>query len=98
MSSGGRPAAQRASAPPAVVRRPSLLDNNDGGGAETAKVKAVHKSKSKTPADLVRQTRDLLVVVDRGGADTKESKRDEKVCIGFLLVCFHFFIYFLVVL
>lgn len=81
MSSGGRPAAQRASAPPAVVRRPSLLDVNDGGGADNAKVKAVNKSKANTPADLVRQTRDLLIFVDRGGVDVKESKRDEKVYI-----------------
>ncbi|KAK6133182.1 hypothetical protein DH2020_033072 [Rehmannia glutinosa] len=41
-------------------------------------MKALFKSKPKTPADLVRQTRDLLIFVDRGGPDTKENKREEK--------------------
>ncbi|KAL8488058.1 hypothetical protein ACS0TY_024366 [Phlomoides rotata] len=41
-------------------------------------MKGLFKSKPKTPADLVRQTRDLLIFVDHGGPDTKESKRDEK--------------------
>ncbi|KAL8461609.1 hypothetical protein ACS0TY_032913 [Phlomoides rotata] len=42
-------------------------------------MKGLFKSKPKTPADLVRQTRDLLIFVDHGGPDTKESKRDEKM-------------------
>ncbi|KAL6538584.1 hypothetical protein OROGR_012572 [Orobanche gracilis] len=42
-------------------------------------MKALFKSKPKTPADLVRQTRDLLIFVDSGGADIKESKREEKM-------------------
>ncbi|KAL6520490.1 hypothetical protein OROHE_017078 [Orobanche hederae] len=42
-------------------------------------MKALFKSKPKTPADLVRQTRDLLIFADGGGGDTKESKRDEKM-------------------
>ncbi|GER48137.1 Mo25 family protein, partial [Striga asiatica] len=42
-------------------------------------MKALFKSKRKTPADLVRQTHDLLLFVDRGGADVKESKREEKM-------------------
>ncbi|GER30651.1 Mo25 family protein [Striga asiatica] len=51
-----------------------------GGGGDSTKMKSLFKSKPKTPVDLVRQTRDLLVLVDRGGADVKEIKRDEKVC------------------
>ncbi|XP_073307628.1 putative MO25-like protein At5g47540 [Primulina huaijiensis] len=39
-------------------------------------MKSLFKSKPKTPADLVRQTRDLLVSLDLGGT---ESKRDEKM-------------------
>ncbi|KAL6544702.1 hypothetical protein OROMI_023564 [Orobanche minor] len=42
-------------------------------------MKALFKSKPKTPADLVRQMRDLLIFVDSGGADVKESKREEKM-------------------
>ncbi|KAL3614761.1 hypothetical protein CASFOL_040422 [Castilleja foliolosa] len=39
-------------------------------------MKALFKSKPRTPADLVRQTRDLLIFADGGAAsDTKESKR-----------------------
>ncbi|XP_073029937.1 putative MO25-like protein At5g47540 isoform X2 [Primulina eburnea] len=39
-------------------------------------MKSLFKSKPKAPADLVRQTRDLLVSLDLGGT---ESKRDEKM-------------------
>ncbi|GFP99820.1 putative mo25-like protein at5g47540 [Phtheirospermum japonicum] len=42
-------------------------------------MKALFKSKPKTPPDLVRQTRDLLIFIDRGAADVKESKREEKM-------------------
>ncbi|PIN03253.1 Conserved protein Mo25 [Handroanthus impetiginosus] len=42
-------------------------------------MKKLFKSKPRTPVDLVRQTRDLLVFADRGGPDTKESKRNEKM-------------------
>ncbi|CAI9756663.1 unnamed protein product [Fraxinus pennsylvanica] len=41
-------------------------------------MKALFKPKPKTPTDLVRQTRDLLILADRG-TDTKESKREEKM-------------------
>lgn len=77
MSTGGQPAAQAASASQAVVRRLPLPENSDGG-SDNAKMKALFKPKPKTPADLVRQTRDLLILADRG-TDTKESKREEKV-------------------
>ncbi|KAK6133207.1 hypothetical protein DH2020_033043 [Rehmannia glutinosa] len=77
LSSGGQPA-KRASPSQAVTRRLSLRENSDAGG-DNAKMKALFKSKPKTPADLVRQTRDLLIFVDRGGPDTKENKREEKM-------------------
>ncbi|KAL0398866.1 UNVERIFIED_CONTAM: putative MO25-like protein [Sesamum radiatum] len=77
LSSGGQPAAQRASSQ-SVARRLPLPENIDAG-ADNARMKALFKSKPKTPADLVRQTRDLLIFVDQGGPDTKESKRDEKM-------------------
>ena len=41
-------------------------------------MKSLFKSKPKTPVDLVRQTRDLLIYADRG-SDSRESKREEKV-------------------
>ncbi|KAL0363147.1 UNVERIFIED_CONTAM: putative MO25-like protein [Sesamum calycinum] len=75
--SGGQPAAQRASSQ-SVARRLPLPETIDAG-ADNARMKALFKSKPKTPADLVRQTRDLLIFVDHGGPDTKESKRDEKM-------------------
>lgn len=55
---------------------------------DNAKMKALFKSKPKTPADLVRQTRDLLMYADRT-SDIRDSKREEKVE-------FHLFIYLLV--
>jgi len=41
-------------------------------------MKGLFKSKPRTPADVVRQTRDLLLVLDRN-SETRESKREEKV-------------------
>ncbi|EXB56667.1 hypothetical protein L484_004272 [Morus notabilis] len=41
-------------------------------------MKGLFKSKPRTPVDIVRQTRDLLMIVDRN-ADTRESKREEKM-------------------
>lgn len=77
MSSGGSPAAKRA--PPAsqtVVRRvqPPPEATTEGGGTDNVPMKALFKTKPKTPADLVRHARDLLLLVDRGVPDTKESK------------------------
>ncbi|XP_024987884.1 putative MO25-like protein At5g47540 isoform X3 [Cynara cardunculus var. scolymus] len=40
-------------------------------------MKGLFKSKPKTPVDLVRQTRDLLIFVDLN-PETRESKREEK--------------------
>ncbi|KAA8520188.1 hypothetical protein F0562_014444 [Nyssa sinensis] len=73
VSSRGTPAlVGRAS--PVVVQRlssspPALPDKN---------MKGLFKSKPKTPVDLVRQTRDLLIYAD-SNSDTRESKREEKM-------------------
>ncbi|CAL9213200.1 unnamed protein product [Arabidopsis halleri] len=44
-------------------------------------MKGLFKSKPRTPADLVRQTRDLLLYADRSTSlpDLRESKREEKM-------------------
>ncbi|KAI8567309.1 hypothetical protein RHMOL_Rhmol02G0111100 [Rhododendron molle] len=42
-------------------------------------MKSLFKSKPKTPVDLVRQTRDLLVYADLNAPDTREIKREEKM-------------------
>ena len=80
MSSGGKPPAPRPPVPQASVRRLPIPDTTDGG-SENAKMKSLFKSKPRTPVDLVRQTRDLLIFADLGAPDTKESKRDEKVVL-----------------
>ncbi|KAK6149668.1 hypothetical protein DH2020_017193 [Rehmannia glutinosa] len=59
LSSGGQPPPRRASAPQAVVRKLSLPENNDGG-ADNAKVKALFKSKPKTPVDLMMELGKLM--------------------------------------
>ncbi|XAR65744.1 hypothetical protein NMG60_11009954 [Bertholletia excelsa] len=41
-------------------------------------MKSLFKPKPKTPAELVRQTRDLLIYVDRT-SDTRDPKREEKI-------------------
>lgn len=41
-------------------------------------MKGLFKSKPRTPAELVRQTRDLLILFD-GDANMRESKREEKM-------------------
>jgi hypothetical protein len=43
-----------------------------------SEMKGLFKSKPRTPAEVVRQTRDLLLYVQRA-PDTRESKREEKV-------------------
>ncbi|KAA3489005.1 Proteinase inhibitor I25, cystatin [Gossypium australe] len=41
-------------------------------------MKGLFKSKPRTPVDIVRQTRDLLIYADRS-PDSRESKREEKM-------------------
>ncbi|RXH85827.1 hypothetical protein DVH24_016880 [Malus domestica] len=45
--------------------------------ANSNKMKGLFKSKPRTPADIVHQTRDLLVYAQRA-PDPRESKREEK--------------------
>ena len=51
----------------------SVLDSQN-----PTKMKSLFKPKPRTPVDVVRQTRDLLMYTDRS-PETKESKREEKV-------------------
>ncbi|KAI0523412.1 hypothetical protein KFK09_005807 [Dendrobium nobile] len=41
-------------------------------------MKGLFKSKARTPIDLVRHTRDLLICID-GNSNTRETKREEKM-------------------
>ncbi|KAL6968988.1 hypothetical protein U1Q18_046234 [Sarracenia purpurea var. burkii] len=47
-------------------------------------MKGLFKSKPRTPAELVRQVRDLLIYADRN-TEPRETKRQEKVLIPRLL-------------
>lgn len=60
-----------------AVAASSFRENSFGAGDST-KMKGLFKSKPKTPVDLVRQTRELLMYVERVN-DTREGKREEKV-------------------
>ncbi|KAJ6747801.1 CALCIUM-BINDING PROTEIN 39-RELATED [Salix koriyanagi] len=42
-------------------------------------MKGLFKSKPRTPADVVRQTRDLLIYVDQSSSSLSDSKREEKM-------------------
>lgn len=97
MSGGSSTAARAASASSAGSQRQQLqrLSSSTAAAAAAAtdidnnvKMKALFKSKPKTPADLVRQTRDLLMYADRT-SDTRETKREEKVDCCFIDLC-HF--------
>lgn len=71
-----RAVAQRLSQPaalPDTTATSNLYDNSS-----SPKMKGLFKSKPRTPVDIVRQTRDLLIYVGRS-PDTRESKREEKV-------------------
>lgn len=46
--------------------------------SEFGKMKGLFKSKPRTPVDVARQTRDLLIFADLHG-DARESKREEKM-------------------
>lgn len=53
--------------------------------SESAKMKGLFKPKPRTPVDVVRQTRELLMFADRS-SDTREGKREEKVRTLFPIV------------
>ncbi|KAK6774886.1 hypothetical protein RDI58_025887 [Solanum bulbocastanum] len=56
----------------------SSFRENSFGAGDSTKMKGLFKSKPKTPVDLVRQTRELLMYVERVN-DTREGKREEKM-------------------
>ncbi|KAB5551539.1 hypothetical protein DKX38_008850 [Salix brachista] len=45
------------------------------------RMKGLFKSKPRTPADVVRQTRNLLIYVDQSSSSLSDSKREEKLYI-----------------
>lgn len=47
--------------------------------SSATKMKGLFKSKPKTPVDIVRQTRDLLIFADRSASEVRTSKREEKM-------------------
>lgn len=50
--------------------------------SEPANMKSLFKTKPRTPPDVVRQTRDLLLYAQRSSSsDSRESKREEKVSL-----------------
>ena len=51
------------------------------------RMKGLFKSKPRTPADVVRQTRDLLIYVDQSSSSLSDSKREEKVGSIFIHIC-----------
>lgn len=86
---GGRSAPHSSPPPPpppvlssASGRSQHLLRSED-----SLKMKGLFKPKPRTPADVVRQTRDLLIFASTDPPDTKESKREDKVP-PFLLYAF----------
>ena len=54
------------------------------------RMKGLFKSKPRTPADIVRQTRDLLIYVDQSSSSLSDSKREEKVGSLFLFISIYF--------
>lgn len=73
-SAGPKPVSRRLSSPIRALPLPESVSGGNGSG------KALFKSKPRTPVDLVRQTRELLIYVERGSSsDVRESKREEKV-------------------
>lgn len=49
--------------------------------SKSEKMKGLFKSKPRTPTDIVRQTRDLLIYADRPSSDPRDAKREEKVSV-----------------
>ena len=63
------------------LQTPQLLRNKSVSPSELSnkKMKGLFKSKPRTPPEIVRQTRDLLLYTHRASSDLRESKREEKV-------------------
>ena len=80
------PAAAAAAA--ATKRHSGLLSSKSGQlVGDSNRMKGLFKSKPRTPVDVVRQTRDLLIYVDRSSSSLSDSKREEKVGIIFIHFC-----------
>lgn len=74
-----RAVAQRLSQAAALPDTTAATANHLDKSSST-KMKGLFKSKPRTPVDIVRQTRDLLIYAGRS-PDNRESKREEKVCL-----------------
>lgn len=89
-----RPAASPLPSPP---RAPPLASSASATAAalaaadDGAKMKGLFKSKPRTPADVVRQTRELLIFLDlHSGSRGGDAKREEKVRSNTQLLLFFF--------
>ena len=70
---------------------PVLLSSKSGHlVGDSKRMKGLFKSKPRTPVDIVRQTRDLLIYADQSSASLSDSKREEKVGSLFLFVSIYF--------
>jgi len=70
---------------------PVLLSSKSGQlVGDSKRMKGLFKSKPRTPVDIVRQTRDLLIYADQSSASLSDSKREEKVGSLFLFVSIYF--------
>jgi len=77
-----------AAAAAATKRHSGLLSSKSGHlVGDSNRMKGLFKSKPRTPVDVVRQTRDLLIYVDRSSSSLSDSKREEKVGIIFIHSC-----------
>ncbi|KAK8481240.1 hypothetical protein V6N11_068405 [Hibiscus sabdariffa] len=70
--------AQRLRQPEAQRDRYTTSTSNNFDYSSSTRMKGLFKSKPRTPADIVRQTRDLLGYASRS-TDGRESKREEKM-------------------
>lgn len=64
---------------------PLLLSPSSLASSKSQRMKGLFKSKPRTPVDIVRQTRDLLIFADRSpSSDSRDAKREEKVNLTFV--------------
>ncbi|KAJ6779093.1 CALCIUM-BINDING PROTEIN 39-RELATED [Salix koriyanagi] len=57
-----------------------LLSSKSGQlGGDSKRMKGLFKSKPRTPVDIVRQTRDILIFADQSSTSLSDSKREEKM-------------------
>ncbi|KAG6768944.1 hypothetical protein POTOM_024556 [Populus tomentosa] len=76
------PQSPAAAAAAATKRHSGLLSSKSGQlVGDSNRMKGLFKSKPRTPVDVVRQTRDLLIYVDQSSSSLSDSKREEKLYI-----------------